>query len=207
MDQTIKKHYGDLFCRHNDSIHAVQWSDKKTQEIRFKILLESVLEKKSKIVDLGCGLGHLYSFLKSEYPEHLESYIGVDFVEEFINTAKSKYCQETNAQFEVLDVQKDELPRGFDYFLMSGVFFIKTPQIEKEIALTLQKSFEACQKGIAFNMLSTYVDYQQDIHYHADPKEIFEYCKKNLTPKVIIRHDYRLKENTIPYEFTVYLYK
>jgi len=72
---------------------------------------------------------------------------------------------------------------------------------------TIHKMFSACKKGVAFNAMSTYVDYRDEILYYSNPMEIFDYCKRNLTRNVILRHEYLVKENSIPYEYTMYLYK
>ena len=72
---------------------------------------------------------------------------------------------------------------------------------------TIDKMFLACEKGISFNAMSTYVDYQDEILYYSNPLDIFDYCKRNLTRKVVLRHDYLVKADSIPYEYTIYLYK
>jgi hypothetical protein len=72
---------------------------------------------------------------------------------------------------------------------------------------TIKKMYEVCGKGVAFNAMSTYVDFQADDLYYSDPLEIFDYCKRNLTRKVVLRHDYLVKENSIPFEYAIYLYK
>jgi hypothetical protein len=71
----------------------------------------------------------------------------------------------------------------------------------------IKSMFNACTKGIALNAMSTYVDFQADNLYYTDPLEIFDYCKRNLSRKVTLRHDYLVKENSIPFEYCIYVYK
>ena len=71
----------------------------------------------------------------------------------------------------------------------------------------IKKMLRSCNKGIAFNSMSTYVEFQEDELFYSDPKEIFHYCKKHLTQSVVLKHDYKLKEDAFPYEYTMYLYK
>ena len=66
---------------------------------------------------------------------------------------------------------------------------------------------EKTNKAIAFNNLSSYVDYKDKILYYEDPEKIFRFCKSELSPFVSIRHDYQIKTKKIPYEFTTYVYK
>ncbi len=59
------------------------------------------------------------------------------------------------------------------------------------------------RKGFAFNMLTIYADPERmrnDLFY-ADPAFFFDYCKRNIGPRVALLHDYPL------YEFTLLIYK
>ena len=47
---------------------------------------------------------------------------------------------------------------------------------------------------MAFNNLSYYVDYYDKGLYYVKPEKIFELCKKNISLKVKIRHDYQIKK-------------
>jgi hypothetical protein len=67
--------------------------------------------------------------------------------------------------------------------------------------------FQSCQKGIAFNAMSTYVDFQVDDLYYSNPLAVFDFCKKNLSRKVTLKHDYILREGSIPFEYVIYVYK
>ena len=67
--------------------------------------------------------------------------------------------------------------------------------------LIIGKMFKLCKKGIAFNMMSTAVNFFAPNLYYKYPAEIFTYCLSEITKKIKIDHSYGL------YEFTVYLYK
>ena len=72
---------------------------------------------------------------------------------------------------------------------------------------TIGKMYDACEKGVAFNAMSTYVDYQDEDLYYSDPLKVFDYCKKNLTSRVVLNHDYLVKSDSIPFEYTMFLYR
>ena len=199
----LKEHFKELYREHGNSPKSVHWTDTKTQEKRFEILLE-VDRNLESVMDVGCGLGDMYKYLLSR--GYKGKYCGTDFVEEFIQAA-SKNFTATNAVFKLNDIKNEELPSGYDYVLLSGVFNNKTGDNKEFMLDTINKMFAACKKGIAFNAMSTYVDYQDEILYYSDPLEVFDYCKKNLTRKVTLRHDYLVKQNSIPYEYALYLYK
>ena len=64
MSDQIHDHYKSLFKKHGDGIQTAQYSSKESQYLRFKYLTEIANIRESTILDYGCGLGHLYNFLK-----------------------------------------------------------------------------------------------------------------------------------------------
>ena len=96
---------------------------------------------------------------------------------------------------------------GYDYVFLSGVFNNIMENNWEFMKLTLRKMFNACNKGIAFNAMSTYVDYFDEELFYVDPCKVFDFCKKELSSKVTLRNDYLIKENSIPFEFAIYVYK
>jgi SAM-dependent methyltransferase len=199
----LKNHYKKLFSEYGDSANSVQYSDTKTQFKRFKVLTELDVQLNS-VIDLGCGLGHLYDYLEVKEPGI--KYLGLDFVEEFIEVAKNKSTKE-NVTFKLCDITNDTIPKGYDYVFLSGVFNNIMENNWEFMKLTLRKMFNACNKGIAFNAMSTYVDYFDEELFYVDPCKVFDFCKKELSSKVTLRNDYLIKENSIPFEFAIYVYK
>ena len=199
----LKKHYKELFTKHGDSAQSVQYTDQKTQFRRFEILSE-ISDNLNSVVDLGCGLGDLYKYINQQEPKI--TYLGLDFVEEFVETA-NKNLKSDSVSFEVFDILNQDIPTGYDYVLLSGVFNNKMENNWEFMKLSLRKMFAACNKGIAFNAMSTYVDYYDDGLFYVDPWKVFDFCKKELGAKITLRNDYLVKENSIPFEFAVYVYK
>jgi hypothetical protein len=85
----------------------------------------------------------------------------------------------------------------------SGIFNVKldTPEPEwREYVLeTLGEFKELSRKAFAFNALTNYSDpeFMRPDLYYANPLELFDYCRKNLSRKVALLHDYPLYEFTI----------
>lgn len=204
MNEEIKKHYKKLYEINGEAPASLQWSNRETQIKRFEILSQ-VSDNLRSVIDLGCGLGDFYSYLKNKFK--IEAYLGLDFVEEFIQVAQKRFADDINAQFQLFDITKQNLPTNYDYILLSGVFNNKTDDNENQMYNSITKMFESCKKGVAFNAMSTYVDFFDEKLFYVNPLEVFDFCKKNLTRKVTLRHDYLVKENSIPFEFTIYLYK
>ena len=64
---SLKNYYNQLFLRYGNSHLTAQQSSRATQEKRMKYLLKDLkIKKNEKILDFGCGTGHLYKFLKKK---------------------------------------------------------------------------------------------------------------------------------------------
>lgn len=197
----IQEHYKSLFKKYGDSHKSSQWADRESQEKRFQYLLE-IVDKKDlegkKILDFGCGTGHLATYLKEQNID--VEYTGIDIVTELLECAKVKH-----PEFSFYNV--DECPEEkYDYIIISGVFNNKIENNLKFFQDTLENLVKKCEKGISFNMLSHYVDYYDEKLFYFKPEEVFCFLKENISPYVVIRNEYQLKPNTIPFEFTSYIY-
>lgn len=204
-NKNIKKHYQKLYQQHGLHPNALQWRDQETQIKRFEILSE-VNSDLGSVLDIGSGFGDLLTFLQ-EGKGFFGHYGGVEFVDEFVKESEKLHKNTPQAKFYCLDIENDPFPKGFDTLFLSGVFNNQRKNQEEFICHTINKMFQACNKQIAFNCLSTYVDYFDEGLYYTDPLKLFDFCKKAITQKVTLRHDYLLKKGAPPFEFTMYLYR
>jgi hypothetical protein len=188
--------YHELIIKYGYSPKSVGWP-KGDPDFRFHILT-SIAEFKNgdTLLDLGCGFGDLYSFLKRYWPN--VKYTGIDFNAELIKEGKKVY---PNADLRVGDIIQEDFG-VFDWVVGCGIFNSRLPETSNEYSIksTVQKMFEIAQKGVSINFLSTYVDYTNSRAYHVSPEWAFSFAK-TLTKRVSLRHDY------MPYDFCVYLYK
>ena len=95
----------------------------------------------------------------------------------------------------------------FDHVVICGIFNNVLADNWAFIYETLRKSFDVARLSLSFNLLSTYVDYQDPALFYADPLRVFDFCKKNLSRKIDLQNSYVLKEGSIPYEYTVTVYR
>lgn len=204
MSEQIKQHYQQLFEKHGRDHNAVQYSSKESQFARFDVLLELAHDARS-VADIGCGLGDLLPLLRQTHP-HVK-YTGYDFVEAFIEDARLQYQADKLAKFEQLDILQNEIAEKADYVLLSGMLNNLMDDNITFTEITLTKMWQAANKGIAFNALSSYVDYQDEGLFYHDPLALFHFCKTKFSKYVTLRHDYDVKENSIPFEFTIYVLK
>ena len=95
----------------------------------------------------------------------------------------------------------------FDFVLVSGVFNNRVSDNRAFFQAISRRLMTQASRGYAFNMLSRFVDYFDDGLYYEDPLEAFRFCKEQLSPLVTLRHDYVVRPGSIPFEFTLYVYR
>ncbi|SDX87682.1 class I SAM-dependent methyltransferase [Delftia lacustris] len=204
MNSEIQDHYQGLFKAHGDSAKSVQYTDSPSQFRRFQVLSEISADLGS-VVDLGCGLGHFCDYLRSN--AFNGSYLGLDFVQEFVDHGNAKYSHDPRTAFQRCDLFLDEFPQGYDTFVVCGVFNNKMSDNSGFMQSVLKKAFAAANRYVAFNAMSTYVDFEASELYYTDPRDVFDFCKRHLTRRVSLRHEYLVRDDRPPFEYTIYLYK
>jgi SAM-dependent methyltransferase len=176
--------YRDSFFKHGRRPEALQWSE-EGQLFRFRKLAEIADLTNHRVLDLGCGLGNLYPFLLERFGN--VDYTGIDIVPEMVVAASASYPQ---AQFRCLDILSTDLDRNFDYVLISGLFNNAIPNCTDFLKEMVTIAFHHCSKGCGFNFTSTTVNFiDEGMAYH-DPVDTFDFCLKNLTPRVTMSHHY-----------------
>lgn len=198
----IERHYAELVQKHGDAPAAAQWSDSRTQRLRLGVLSEVGDLKAAKVLDFGCGTGALYAYLTDELGFSGE-YVGYDLAAPAIEVARSSH---PSARFERRDILSEGVPETFDYILASGVFNNRTSDGWGLMTRLLAALWPHAGQALAFNAMSTYVDFQEDHLWYVDPAEVFTWCKRELSPAVSLRHEYQVKPGVIPFEFTVFVY-
>jgi SAM-dependent methyltransferase len=193
--QAIIQRYNENLKKYGYSPKTLEWS-KNRQPIRFKALSEIGDLDTCSILDVGCGFGDLYGFSIKRGFKNMK-YTGYDINENLIKIAREVY---PDAHFEVKEVEKDKTNKKFDWVFSCGIFNNKISDNASFIRNMLKRMFELCNKGVAADFMSTYVDFKNERAYYANPEEVFEFCK-TLSRRVLLRHDY------MPFEFCVYIYK
>ncbi|MBI4843585.1 MAG: class I SAM-dependent methyltransferase [Nitrospirae bacterium] len=188
--------YENNVQKYENDIRSVAWGSRESQEKRFLVLSQMADLEGRSILDVGCGLGDLYSWLKARYRSF--EYTGADITPSMINQAVKSH---PGAEFRVWNINESAVSAPlYDFVFASGIFNRKIEGHEAFIKETIHSMFSLCKTGIAFNILSRKADFFEDEEYYADPGELLNYCM-TLSRKAVLRHDY------MPHDFTVYLYK
>src|SRR5256712_5490818 len=143
----VKRFFEERLELHGDSTRSLDCSE-EGQKGRFHILAEVGPMQGRSVVDLGSGLGHLYEFLRDRYPG--VSYTGYDFSEKFVGRARAKY---PDAEFEVRDVLRQEIPRRFDFVISCGIHNLETGSNDEDMIRLLRKTWAAANEAVAIRKL------------------------------------------------------
>jgi SAM-dependent methyltransferase len=204
ISELLRRHYSQKFSAHGPTSEGVDWgSDKSKMLLRYDKML-SVMERslpgKPSLLDVGCGYGGLLSYGLDR--GLALDYVGIDVAENMINGASSKLGPEI---FLCGDILKYDFNRQFDYVVCCGILTQKldTPAIDMDLfaATLIRRMFALCKRGMAFNVMTTKVNYYSNNLYYRNPAELFSWCLSEITPHIKIDHSYPL------YEYTVYLYR
>lgn len=187
--EIILDHYHTKLSTHGSAPEAMAWSA-HGQLFRFQKIAEIADLRGAKVLDVGCGLGDLYAYLREKFGDI--DYTGADIASDMIEKAKQLH---PGAKFECRDITENNFSTPFDYVLLSGVF--NTPRIparDRMIRETLTASWAVTRKALGFNFISNHVTrVEGNMDYH-DPKEILDFCIRELSIKVNMFHCYERRD-------------
>jgi len=210
----INKHYSETFKKYGATSKGVYCGSNLDVNVRYQKMikvLDSDYEKpagKPSLLDLGCGWGGLYKYcLLNDFNV---DYTGIDVVESMIEYGKKKFI---NGNFFVGNALDLDFKNKFDYVVGNGLLPLiinnNIPQTEKYVKKLIRKMFEICKYGIAFNLMSSRVNYMADKLYYTSPVEILNFCLDEISPRVRLDHSYTClnRKSGKLFEYTVYIYK
>jgi len=178
-----------------NSIECVGWLDgTENAQLRFQKIYESGIGNNDSILDVGCGVAHLHTFLSNQ--GWSGKYLGfdpnkkaIDLVDESINVMEGT----------IEDLGELAEWNRFDWVIANGVFNLGLK--EEHSFWIIENMISHANKGIVFNMLQKpYPDSQYEAYY---PERIKEKLSRFDHSKIEIIEDYMPGDA----EFTVYFYK
>ena len=193
----IVERYEKCFALYGDTHLGVEWKTKESANKRYDIMLQ-LMQNKGSLLDFGCGTAALLDYAQ----KFSFDYTGLDISDKYTQFCIKKYPK---TRFIKIDVLNESFTEVFDYIIMNGIFTCKDVLEFNEMvkyfeSLTTKLFNDNTKIGLAFNVMSQYVDYEKEYLFHLPIHMATNFITK-LTKNFVIRHDYGL------YEYTVYLYK
>lgn len=195
--------YKELYEKHKGTSMAVSSESWAHKALRFTQLVEMFKhEDFIEVHDVGMGLSAFYEFLKNNFPEKQIKYSGTEILKEYVTESKKVFPE---CKFYHRDLAEKAGEEKCDYLILSGVFHQRRdstiPEWERFAQNILRNSFSMCKKGIAFNMISPFVDFYQTEVYYCNLSKLINFINDDLSRFFEIRHNYAL------FEFTVFVYR
>jgi SAM-dependent methyltransferase len=200
----LASHYEKCLEMHGDTSLGMDWPKEKDNLRRHQVMAEFFTkklgqkEKKTRVLDFGCGTSHFYDFLRKKGWKNKIEYIGVDILEKSIAISKSKYPKNSYYCFDILSSRRP-IP-SCDYIVINGLFTQKREMSDQEMKKFFKKIllrlYPAAKSGLAFNTMSDQVDFKRRGAFHLDLNWAAKFFADHLTRHFVVRHDYGLYENT-----------
>ena len=195
---SVATYYASKLAAHGPTPQGVDWNGAASHELRhrqFLRLLDGIPD--ASLLDLGCGFGDFFRFLRAE--GHRGQYIGYDVAPSMIMEALRLHGQGADRQWRVGAEPED----AADFAIASGILNVKgnTPVEvwERYVLETIDILARVGRRGFAFNVLSLSSDPERRAAnlYYADASKMLSYCLDRYGRSVALLQDYGL------YEFTV----
>ena len=200
---SLAQHYSKTFNEYGDTTRGMDWPCEKDNILRFRILSEIIgfysSSIENSVLDFACGTSAYYEYLNSIPHMTKINYTGLDINNELIECARRKYPKNKYLSGDILN-NKRIIKEKYDYIIINGLFTQKLNLSEDEMFSFWKDIISAlwnhCNKGIAFNSMSQFVDYKRDGNYHLEIGSAGDFLKDNISNNFLVRNDYNLYETT-----------
>jgi SAM-dependent methyltransferase len=195
MREVNRAYYTALFEKYGEDVRTL-WQNKQSQEVRFSVLCRIGDLAGARILDVGCGLGDFFAYLRDR-SINLKDYLGLECVEEIRAAARKR---NPSARFEGWDVLELQDSGQFDWVFGSGLFALKGPDGDDYALQMVKKMFSLATKGVGVNFLSAFTKRPDGFSNYCHPAEVLRTLAQEVSPIVELIHSYRAND------FTVFLY-
>ncbi len=204
ISEKIRERYHGRYAKLGRDVKSLGWGTSEQQNYRFSQILHCGADFSGKnILDIGCGFGDLFAFLKNQSIS-LASYEGWDLNSDFVKEASSRFFDDGSVCFReknILTENTDENPivKKWNIGVMLGLInFNWGKEYDSTLfAQTLiERAFSLVDTALIFDFLSTHrtPNYpKEDFVVYFSPDDMMDFCLK-LTNNVVLLHNY----NPIP---------
>ena len=184
--------------QHGYHPHSLLWSNTEVQELRFKILADIGICRGDSVLDVGCGFGDFADYLDRQ--NKAVEFTGIDVSQELLLEGQKHFPELKLIQGDLFDF--NPAPQCYDYVTLSGVLNRKYDGASDYTFQLITRMFEACKKGIAFNLLDARHEWTagrwdlQSFH----PDEISEFVSQ-------LSKNNQIVDGYLENDFSVYIYR
>jgi SAM-dependent methyltransferase len=207
ISQKMNSHYSQKFMEFGATSKGVDWGREEDLDLRYYKMLAVIdrdmfnSEKTIKLLDVGCGYGGLFKYAQQQGLSL--QYTGIDVASNMISWAKENWHTAEFVEGDFMHYSFGQ--KKFDYVVCNGILTqkLEVSLLDMDVFAKrlIRKMFDVCDHGVAFNIMSTYVNFFAPNLYYKHPSDLLAYCLSEISRKIKLDHSYGL------YEYTTYLYK
>lgn len=197
-------YFTEAFAKHGPTPQGVDWQNWETLALHYDkmlaVLTPSSKKEKVTLLDVGCGWGGLLARARSQGIEL--DYTGIDLVPEMTAYGRTHFPDAEFITTNILDLVTE---RKFDYVVANGTL---TEKLDVSLAVfdeyarrVIRRMFALSNIGIAFNVMTSYVNFFAPNLFYKNPLEMIAFCATELSPSFRIDHAYQ------HYDYTTYVYQ
>jgi SAM-dependent methyltransferase len=165
-------------------MEKLEWTDRRTQRLRFEaFLLENDVAGKT-VLDIGCGLGDFYAHLRQRGID--VEYVGYDISAAMVQLCRARYPEQ---RFESGDILSYHPASRFDFTVAFGIHNIRVPGARAILELVTRQQFALSSIAAHVSLLTDrYSSFAP--HLQAWPVEEILTMALGISPYVTVHHDH-----------------
>jgi 2-polyprenyl-3-methyl-5-hydroxy-6-metoxy-1,4-benzoquinol methylase len=196
----IKDFYDKMANTHKEGWKAAHWASKESQDDNFNLLTQiAPFEQSDRILDVGCGQGDLFGFMKKRGWRAI--YEGIDISPKMVDRAWMKYPE---GRFACIDFLDKKFNYKYDWILAAGTFNHKVDEDQYEyLDKCIKKMYSLASKGFGMILMSKYDPMQKlnptDYLFGYDPMKVLDMCFKTT-------YTLNMNHTALTWGFLVFIY-
>ena len=189
----VANHYEPLLNKYSRGYEILDWESLDSQIKRFQVLTSNVDLSGKKLLDIGCGTGDLFAYLKKQKLD--VNYYGIDILPKMIERAYEFYPE---GRFFSGNMFKESpfSKKQFDIIFCSGVFNLNMGDNETFFKEALPVFFAHAKEKIVFNLLDPGHFVQTDKYYFFNQKAVLHLIRQYSDEAIAVT-------GYIPSDFTI----
>lgn len=171
----IRVYYGSKLKKAGPESAKLGWESEEAQNLRFEVLAKNIDLNGKSLLDVGCGLGSLYSYLRGKNIN--VKYSGVDILEEMVLCSRTKFPE---AKFFCEDIFESKFSESnkFDVIYSSGIFNLDLVNNMDFLEKALRKFVGMADHAVVFNLLSDRSDNKEKEYFYYNEKDVDKIISK-----------------------------
>lgn len=169
----ILRHYEPRIRPGRENFDILDWASADSQRLRFSVLLRNVDLRARTLLDVGCGLGDLWAYLKSQSID--THYTGVDISQKMLQAARARH---PDGRFLHGDpfAQENGLfaPKAFDVVFASGVFNLNLGNNDLFLPEAIARMMDLAKTCVVLNLLHNRTRYKDHHYAYYGPADVQE---------------------------------